>query len=90
MKRLAIIGNDVVAIAFLFYILNGVKDSLNTEIMNRLAILQMSNTPESSVAIQTYTMLNDCGNLLLTILFFVIVAIIITISIKKIEKEEEF
>lgn len=89
MKRLVVIGIDVIAIAFVFYILSGIKDILNTEIMNRLAILQMSNTPESSVAIQTYTMLNNCGNLLLTILFFAIVAIIIAISIKKLEIEEE-
>ena len=89
MKRLVVIGIDVIAIAFIFYILSGIKDILNTEIINRIAMLQMSNTPESSAAIQTYTMLNNCGNLLLTILFFVIVAIIIAISIKKLEIEEE-
>ena len=90
MKRLAVIGIDVVAIALVFYILSGIKDILNTEIINRIAMLQMSNTPESSVAIQTYMFYNDCGNRLIALVFFIIVTIVVGISIKKMNIEKEF
>lgn len=90
MKRLVVIGIDVIAIAFIFYILSGIKDILNTEIINRIAMLQMSNTSESSAAIQTYMFYNDCGNRLITMIFFVIVTIVVGISIKKFNMDKEF